>query len=203
MTRAWTMPRALVMNGITEAREQTRAVQYTMWGPSLPNDPRYSTFGQERERAFKICSFPEVKKNPPGSWSGGPSGYTPPGIDHPALAISAPRFAISQSTLFWLPALSKQTAKPSPQGTPMNPRALLWRSSRRWASSARSPACVVGGVPVPRRRSGRGVPLSAGRPLYGLRWGVSRLRVPAVLARPSHQLGVIVKQFTFENCEQT
>ena len=27
--------------------------------------------------------------------------------------------------------------------------------------------------------------------------------MPAVLARPSHQLGVIVKQFTFANCEQT
>jgi len=53
-----------------------------------------------------------------------------------------------------------------------------------------------------RPRGATEPPASAG-PLYGLRWGVSRLRVPAVLARPSHQLGVIVKQFTFENCEQT
>jgi hypothetical protein len=50
---------------------------------------------------------------------------------------------------------------------------------------------------------GQGAGPAAGKALYGPRWGVSHLRGPAVLARPSHQLGVIVKQFTFENCEQT
>ena len=62
-------------------------------------------------------------------------------------------------------------------------------------ASALGLCVILAGVPL-SHRPGAG-------PLYGLRWDVSQLRGPAVLARPSHQLGVIVKQFTFENCEQT